>query len=142
MARFQRGSLRKEARAAGQTWVYRYYCTRDSDGKRVERTLTIGLVRKFPSESSAWAEVNRLDLHTKINKAGFKSPKVTFGMLAQEFTQRELADDQRHLLKPRSHTTVASGVSAGQKSTKQASKVQRSRSECWLRSSRRGSIPN
>src|ERR1039458_10814288 len=28
-------------------------------------------------------------------------------MLAQEFTQRELADDQRHLLKPRSHTTVA-----------------------------------
>jgi integrase len=107
MARFQRGSLRKEARAAGQTWVYRYYCTRDSDGKRVERTLTIGLVRKFPSESSAWAEVNRLDLHTKINKAGFKSPKVTFGMLAQEFTQRELADDQRHLLKPRSHTTVA-----------------------------------
>src|ERR1017187_9822480 len=30
-----------------------------------------------------------------------------FGMLAQEFKQRELADDQKHLLKPRSHTTVA-----------------------------------
>src|ERR1035437_297690 len=98
MARFQRGSLRKEARAAGQTWVYRYYCTRDSDGKRVERTLTIGLVRKFPSESSAWAEVNRLDLHTKINKAGFKSPKVTFGMLAQQFIEQELGE-QKHLLK-------------------------------------------
>ena len=105
MARFQTGSLRREARAAGPTWVLRYNATRPADGKRVERTIAIGLVRKFPSESSAWAEVNRLDLHTKINKAGFKSPKVTFRMLAEQFIEQELGE-QKHLLKPRSHTTV------------------------------------
>jgi integrase len=97
--------LRREARAAGPTWVLRYNATRPADGKRVERTIAIGLVRKFPSESSAWAEVNRLDLHTKINKAGFKSPKVTFRMLAEQFIEQELGE-QKHLLKPRSHTTV------------------------------------
>lgn len=105
MAKFQRGCLRKEARAAGQTWVYRYNVTRE-DGRRVEHTLPIGLVREFPSESSAWAEVNRLDLHTKINKPSFKTPKVTFGMMAEQFVQLELGE-QKHLLRPRSHTTVA-----------------------------------
>ncbi len=43
MPRYQIGSIRKEKRAEGLTWVLRYYATR-SDGKRVERTTAIGLV--------------------------------------------------------------------------------------------------
>ena len=43
MPRYQIGSIRKEKRAEGLTWVLRYYVTR-SDGKRVERTTAIGLV--------------------------------------------------------------------------------------------------
>jgi hypothetical protein len=34
-------------------WVLRYNATRPADGKRVERTIAIGPVRKFASESSA-----------------------------------------------------------------------------------------
>jgi hypothetical protein len=86
MARFQRGSLRREERSSGMTWVLRFNATRPLDGKRVERTIAIGTVREFSSESSAWAEVNRLDLHTKINRPDFKSPRITFGMLAERFT--------------------------------------------------------
>ena len=59
MARFQRGSLRIESRKNGQNWVLRYYVTRMSDGQRVEHKIPIGLVRDFPTESAAWAEVDR-----------------------------------------------------------------------------------
>ena len=100
-----RGSLRKEMRADGPTWVYRYYCTRETDGKRVERTRAIGLVRQFPSESRARDEVIELDLY-KINKPDFKTPKIKFGMIAERFIELELGE-QKHLLRPRSHTTVA-----------------------------------
>ncbi len=59
MGRFQRGSLRKENRKAGPTWVLRHYVTRQSDGKRVEHKIPIGLVHDFRTESAAWAEVER-----------------------------------------------------------------------------------
>lgn len=58
MARFQRGCLRVEPRKNGQTWVLRYYATRQADGRRVEHKMAIGLVRDLPNESAAWAEVN------------------------------------------------------------------------------------
>jgi hypothetical protein len=47
----------------------RYYATRDHDGKRVERTLTVGSVKKFPSESSVWAEIERRRVRERINDA-------------------------------------------------------------------------
>ena len=47
MARFQRGSLRVESRKNGDTWVLRYFVTREGDGRRVEHTLAVGLVRDF-----------------------------------------------------------------------------------------------
>jgi hypothetical protein len=72
MERFQRGTLRKEKRAKGEVWVLRYYVNRPTDNKRVEHTVPIGSVRSFPSESSAWSEVNRQHLHEQINRADCK----------------------------------------------------------------------
>ena len=64
--RHQRGWLKKEKRAQGETWVLFFRTTRKSDGKRVENKVSIGLVRDLPDASSAWAEVERL--HVPINR--------------------------------------------------------------------------
>ena len=53
--RHQRGWLKKEKRAQGETWVLFFRPTRQSDGKRVENKVPIGLVRHLPEASSAWA---------------------------------------------------------------------------------------
>ena len=45
------GWLTKGHRRKGDVWVHHFYITRDSDGKRVETTRTIGLVARFPKES-------------------------------------------------------------------------------------------
>src|SRR5215813_2298702 len=105
MARFQRGSLRIEPRKNGDTWVLRYFVTRPSDARRVEHKLAVGLVREFPTESSAWAEVNRQHLQLQINRTDFKG-RVTFGDLAQHYMQHELGD-QSEAVDPKSHTTIA-----------------------------------
>jgi len=102
MARYQRGSLRKEERTSGVTWVLRFYASKD--GRRVEHTIAVGLVSRFPSESAAWEEVNRLRLHEQINKPEFKGP-VTFGHLAQHYIDHELGD-QSDAVDPKSHTTI------------------------------------
>ena len=63
--RHQRGWLKKEKRAQGETWVLFFRTTRKSDGKRVENKIPVGLLRDLPDASSAWAEVERL--HAPIN---------------------------------------------------------------------------
>jgi hypothetical protein len=89
MARFQRGSLRVESRKNGQNWVLRYYVTRTSDGRRVEHKIPIGLVHDFPTESAAWAEVERQ--HLQLNAPDFKA-RITFCHLAQHFMNHELGE--------------------------------------------------
>jgi hypothetical protein len=46
--RHQRGWLRTEKRSEGETWMLHFRSTRESDGKRVERKVPIGLVRNLP----------------------------------------------------------------------------------------------
>ena len=105
MARkFNRGWLRAEPRKSGPTWVLRFYTTRASDGKRVEHTLAVGLVRDFPSESSAWAEVQDQHLHGQINKPDFKA-RVTFGDLLVHYEEHELGDQTEAAI-PKSQTTI------------------------------------
>jgi hypothetical protein len=58
--RHQRGWLKKEKRAQGETWALFFRTARKSDGKRVENKIPIGLVQHHPDASSAWAEVERL----------------------------------------------------------------------------------
>ncbi len=102
MARFQRGWLRVENRKQGPIWVLRYKVTRESDGKRVEHTRAIGLVRDFPGESAAWAEVERQHLH--LNEPEPRG-RVTFADLAEHYIQYELGE-QSDATNPKSHTTV------------------------------------
>ncbi|HLO00506.1 MAG TPA: hypothetical protein VK208_18755 [Pyrinomonadaceae bacterium] len=103
MARFQRGSLRIESRRNGENWVLRYFVTRHSDGRRVEHKIPIGLVHDFPTESAAWAEVERQ--HLQLNEPDFK-PRMTFAHLAQHFMTHELGE-QIETADPKSHTTIA-----------------------------------
>ena len=49
--RHQRGWLKKEKRAQGETWVLFFRTSRPSDGKRVENKIPIGLVRHFPTQA-------------------------------------------------------------------------------------------
>jgi hypothetical protein len=105
LSRFQQGSIRKRVRGKGAVWVLRYYATRDDDGKRVERTLTVGSVKKFPSESSVWAEIERRRVRERINGPGFTGA-VTVGDLVAHYLEHELAD-QSLAIEPRSHTTVS-----------------------------------
>ena len=91
MGRFQRGSLRKEDRKAGPTWVLRHYVTRHSDGKRVEHKMPIGLVHDFKTESAAWAEVERQHLAQQINEPVSRG-RVLFADIARHYMKTELPD--------------------------------------------------
>jgi len=105
VGRFQRGSLWVEPRKDGDTWVLRFYTTRQDDGRRVEHKVAIGLVRDIPNESSAWAEVDRQHLQTQINKPDFRG-RVTFADLAQHYMENELGE-QSEMTDPKAATTIA-----------------------------------
>jgi hypothetical protein len=87
--RHQRGWLKKEKRAQGETWVLFF------------RT-TIGLVRHLPEASSAWAEVERL--HVPINRVDVRRGLI-FGDLAQHYAEHELAEASESI-RPKAHTTI------------------------------------
>jgi hypothetical protein len=98
----QRGWLKKESRTHGETWVLFFRRTRQSDGKRVENKIPIGLVKDLPEKSLVWAEVERL--HLPLNHV--YSPRgVTFADLAQHYAEHELADHAESI-HPKAHTTV------------------------------------
>ena len=107
MPRYQLGSLRKEMRAHGPTWVLRYYATR-ADGKRVERKAPVGLVRDIgPAEADASREVDRQRLRDTINQLQpFQGRPRTFGQLCQHYIQNELRIDQEESARPKSFPTI------------------------------------
>jgi len=120
MARFQRGSLRTENRKAGPTWVLRHYVTRQSDGKRVEHKIPIGLVRDLKTESAAWAEVDHQHLLPLINEPDSRG-RVTLSDIAHHYVETELPERapstaylHRHIvhdfLIPRWGNNIAVGV--------------------------------
>ena len=100
--RHQRGWLKKEKRAQGETWVLFFRTTRKSDGKRVENKIPIGLVQHLPEASSAWAEVERL--HVPINRVDVRRGLI-FGDLAQHYAEHELAEASESI-RPKAHTTI------------------------------------
>ena len=100
--RHQRGWLKKEKRAQGETWVFFFRTTRKSDGKRVEDKIPIGLVRHLPDASSAWDEVERL--HVPINRVDLRRG-LTFGDLAQLYAEHELVECSESI-RPKAHTTI------------------------------------
>ena len=105
--RHQRGWLKKETRSNGETWVLFYRTIRKSDGKRVENKIAIGLVRDFPDERSARAEVERL--HLQLNPVDLRGG-VTFADLALHYADHELVE-RTESINPR--RTPQSSVTCG-----------------------------
>ncbi len=100
--RRQRGWLKKEKRLPGNTWVLYFRATRKSDGKRVENKIPIGLVRDFPDECCARAEVERL--HLQLNPVDLRGG-VTFGDLALHYADHELVE-RAESIHPKAHSTI------------------------------------
>lgn len=98
----QRGWLKQEKRSDGVTWMLFFRTVRESDGRRVENKIPVGLVKDFPGKGSAWAEVERQHLH--INKADFRG-RVTFADLAQHYSEHELGE-QAESVNPKGHRTI------------------------------------
>lgn len=88
---YQRGALRKLHRKAGETWVLRYRVAR-ADGKRVENTMNVGLVRDFPKEKDAWREVNRLGLLVRINDEP-GNIRTRFDALAEHYLKADFGEN-------------------------------------------------
>ena len=84
-----KGTVSKKQRANGLTWIYRFQTTRPLDGKTVENTKVVGLVKEIgSSEAAAWREVGHLGLDVNIGQSNRLQP--TFGELAEHFRQHEL----------------------------------------------------
>jgi integrase len=88
---YQRGSLKKVPRKEGDTWVLRYRVS-NADGRRVENTLPIGLVRDFPSEKAAWREAEKLNLTVRINEAPAPG-RIRFDALAEHYLRADFGTD-------------------------------------------------
>jgi integrase len=76
------GWLTQGHRLKGSVWLHHFYWSR-WDGKRVERTRTIGLVSKFPKESDVWLEIQR------SHQAG-TSGRLKVNALADVYRKTEL----------------------------------------------------
>jgi hypothetical protein len=99
---YQRGSLKQENRKEGVTWSLRYRVN-SPDGKRVENTLPIGLVRDFPSKGDAWREVDRLGLGNRINSEEYVSGAIKFAALAEFYLKTDYGE---HAGRPKSDTSI------------------------------------
>jgi integrase len=84
-----KGTVSKKQRAQGLTWIYRFQTTRARDGRKVENTKAVGLVKDIgSSEAAVWREVGRLGLDSNIDRAN--GSRLTFRQLAEHFRQHEL----------------------------------------------------
>jgi len=100
---YQRGSLKAVRRKEGQIWVLRYRVT-SAEGKRVEHTATVGLVRKFPKDRDAWREVDRLGLGVRINDDAPALGRVNFHSLAEHYLKADFGADA---VRPKSENTIS-----------------------------------
>ncbi len=87
---YQGGSLRQVQRKDGLTWLFRYRI--DKDGRRVENTTRVGLVKDFPSESAAQAAPSIAKIKTlmslvfqfgKMEKLCDNNPRKEFRVVAK-----------------------------------------------------------
>jgi integrase len=97
---YQRGSLKKVKRREGEIWVLRYRVT-NSDGRRVENIMAIGLVQQFPKDKDAWREADRLGLSVRINEP---PARVSFHFLAEHYLKADFGADA---LGPKSVNTIS-----------------------------------
>jgi integrase len=98
---YQRGSLKKVRRKEGETWVLRFRVS-NADGRRVENTLPVGLVRYFPNEKAAWREVDKNGLLVRVNEPPALQ-RIRFSQLAEHYLRADVGADA---LRPKSENTV------------------------------------
>lgn len=98
---YQRGSLKKVRRKEGETWVLRYRVA-SADGRRVEHTTPIGLVRQFPKDTDARREADRLGLPVRIND-GLLPGRMQFNFLAEHYLRADFGADA---VRPKSANTI------------------------------------
>src|SRR5258708_2488861 len=99
---YQRGSLKAMPRKGGDTWVLRYRVN-TAEGKRVEHGISVGLLRDFPTEKSAWREVDRLGLLVRINFDEALPRRVRFDALAEFYLKADYGEDA---IRPKSVNTI------------------------------------
>jgi integrase len=99
---YQRGSLRKVKRKEGEIWVLRYRVT-NSDGRRVENVMPIGLVRKFPKDEDARREADRLGFSVRINDSPLPG-RIRFDFLAEYYLRADFGADA---VRPKSVNTIS-----------------------------------
>lgn len=99
---YQRGSLKKVLRKEGESWVLRFRVM-NAEGRRVENTFPVGLLRDFPKEQDAWREVDRLGLLTRINSDAPCPGRIRFDALAEHYLKADFGDDA---VRPKSVNTV------------------------------------
>ena len=64
----------------------------NAEGKRVEHTLPVGLVREFPKGRDAWREVDRLGLGVRINDTAGPG-RASFRFLAEHYFKADFGAD-------------------------------------------------
>jgi integrase len=82
------GWLRVKKYADGETVLFCYQTIRSSDGKKVENSKRIGLLKDFPTEKAQWREVERQGYSHLLNKPIGATP--TFRELAEHWRLNEL----------------------------------------------------
>lgn len=91
VTRYQQGAIDRVKRSKGRpdVWVFRWRET-GPDGSRVQRKKTIGSLSQFPTEKSAWQEVE--NLRAEINAAEERVGKPTVADTWGHFQRLELRD--------------------------------------------------
>jgi len=82
--------------------VLRYRVT-NSDGRRVENVMPIGLVREFPKDKDAWREADRLGFSVRINDSPLPG-RIRFGFLAEHYLRADFGADA---VRPKSANTIS-----------------------------------
>ncbi len=86
--RYNRGSLRKEKRAYGMVWIFRW--SEEINGRRRQHKEVIGSTKKFPTEAEANKEADRLRFRLNENKHLLSLKTMTFGELINHYLDHEL----------------------------------------------------
>jgi integrase len=86
--RYNRGMLRKEKRAIGTVWVFRW--SEELDRRRHQHKEVIGTTKEFPTEAAASKEADRLRCQLNEDKQSLSLKTVTFGELINHYLTHEL----------------------------------------------------
>jgi integrase len=86
--RYNRGMVRKEKRAVGTVWVFRW--SEEVNGQRRQHKDVIGTTKEFPTEAAANKEADRRRFQLNENKKYLSLKAIMFGELINHYVNHEL----------------------------------------------------